>query len=191
MHSRFVVCLLVGLVLAACGPAAVPTGAPGAGSGREGISAPATSAPTAPATRTPTLIPSPTATWTALPPTATSTPVPTDTPVPPTATKTAPPPPVVRPTATFTPVPPPPSPPTPTPVPASGVNGNPWGYNWSCCNLIYSPPSNFCSYFACIGNFWNGVGYVIQCKDGMFSKSGGRSGSCSSHGGNGQPLYAP
>ena len=76
------------------------------------------------------------------------------------------------------------------PVPSDGVSSNPWGYNFTCCNLISSPPVNFCNYFNCINNFWNGVGYVIQCKDGMFSRSGGRQGSCSYHGGNNRPLYA-
>lgn len=53
------------------------------------------------------------------------------------------------------PTPPPSPPPTPTPVPAqaSGVNGNPWGYNFTPGNVIYSPPGAFCIYFSCIGNF--------------------------------------
>jgi len=82
-------------------------------------------------------------------------------------------------------------PPIVAPVPSDGAPANPWGYNFTCCKFIYWPPPNFCSYFGCIGNFWNGNGYVIQCKDGMFSKSGGIRGSCSYHGGNNRPLYAP
>jgi hypothetical protein len=31
---------------------------------------------------------------------------------------------------------------------------------------------------------------VMECQDGMYSKSGGRSGSCSYHGGNLRPLLA-
>jgi hypothetical protein len=46
-------------------------------------------------------------------------------------------------------------------------------------------------WFRCIKTFWNGSGYVMECHDGMYSKSGGRSGSCSYHGGNWRPLYAP
>jgi hypothetical protein len=69
---------------------------------------------------------------------------------------------------------------------------NPWGYNYDSGALIYNPPSNFCSYFACIASFWNGVGYVVQCLDGTFSLSGGRTGVCSSgHGGFYRNLYAP
>ena len=71
------------------------------------------------------------------------------------------------------------------------MNCNPWGYNFTSGNYIYSAPSGFCSYFACIGNFWNGVGYVMECQDGMYSKSGGIRGSCSYHGGNWRPLLAP
>jgi hypothetical protein len=68
------------------------------------------------------------------------------------------------------------------------VFGNPWGYNFICCRSIYKPPASFCTYFNCIPYFYSGVGYVIQCSDGAFSQSGGRSGSCSSHGGNGRTL---
>jgi hypothetical protein len=105
---------------------------------------------------------------------------PTNTPAP-----TAKPTPTAQPTPTDTPVPPP-----PTCIPGA-VNCNPWGYNFNHGSFIYNPPSEFCSYFACISNFDNGSGYVIQCSDGMFSKSGGRSGSCSHHGGEKQILYAP
>lgn len=58
---------------------------------------------------------------------------------------------------------------------------NPWGYTFDGGSLIFSPPSNFCDYFNCIASFWNGTGYVVQCVDGTFSLSGGRSGVCSSH----------
>jgi hypothetical protein len=105
-------------------------------------------------------------------PTATASPIPSPTPSP---------------TATPTPVPT--KPPTPTNPPCANPC-NPWGYNFSRGNRIYSPPGNFCDYFDCISNFWNGRGYVMQCKDGRFAKSGGISGSCSRHGGNWRPLYS-
>lgn len=75
--------------------------------------------------------------------------------------------------------------------PQPGPYGNPWGYNFDCCHLIYNPPSNFCDYFYCMGYFWSGNGYVMQCADGWFGKSGGIQGSCSSHGGNSRALLAP
>ncbi len=87
---------------------------------------------------------------------------------------------------TDTPVPPPP----PTAAPSTcGAPANPYGFNFCGGSLIYSPPADICSYIACIGNFWNGRGYVIQCRDGTFGKSGGIRGSCSYHGGNARPLY--
>jgi hypothetical protein len=95
--------------------------------------------------------------------------------------------PTLAPTATPTPTPKP----TPKPKPAcNAVNGNPWCYNFHPGNLIYSPPGSFCSYFACIGNFWNGRGYVVECNDGDYSKSGGIRGACSYHHGVWRPLYA-
>lgn len=88
-----------------------------------------------------------------------------------------------------------PTPPVATPAPSAGdlcgASANPWGYTFCGGSLITSPPSNFCTYFSCIANFWNGAGYVVQCGDATFSKSGGRSGSCSRHGGNYRSLYAP
>lgn len=100
--------------------------------------------------------------------------------------------PTTAPTATATPRPTsPPAQPTATSAPAqTGVNGNPWGYDFNPGNYIYNPPANFCSYFACITTFWNGHGYVDQCSDGDYSKSGGVSGACSHHGGESQPLYS-
>lgn len=76
------------------------------------------------------------------------------------------------------------------PNPCLASTGNPWCYDFSPGSLIYSPPITFCSFFNCIGSFWDGRGYVIQCQDGEFSQSGGIQGSCSYHGGNYRPLYA-
>lgn len=73
-----------------------------------------------------------------------------------------------------------------------GVNGNPWGYNYTCCHLITRPAGRICHYFHCIPSFWQSTrGYVEQCRDGTISHSGGRRGSCSYHGGNRRPLYRP
>ena len=68
---------------------------------------------------------------------------------------------------------------------------NPWGYTFDRGSLILNPLSNFCDYFNCIASFWNGTGYVLQCVDGTYSLSGGRTGACSSHGGPLRLLYAP
>jgi len=85
----------------------------------------------------------------------------------------------------------------PPPPPSGGGSGlcgapaNPYGFNY--CGrggLIYSPPTDICNYFACIGNFWNGTGYMVECADGMVSMSGGRQGACSYHEGELQPVYS-
>lgn len=118
-------------------------------------------------------------------PTATPKPQPTATPKPKSTATSRP-----QPTAT------PRSQPTATPVPAQptpcpGVNCNPWGYNFNSGNYIYSPPSDFCNYFNCIPSFWSSTnGYVEECQDDTYSHSGGRSGSCSDHGGNLRPLLS-
>jgi len=113
-------------------------------------------------------------------PTPSPTPVPTPTPSP-------------SPKAVATSAPPAPAPPPPPPAQNTcGAPANPWGYNFCGGNLIYSPPSNFCSYFNCIASFWKSTnGYVDQCKDGTYSHSGGRQGACSSHSGELRPLYSP
>ncbi len=91
-------------------------------------------------------------------------------------------------------------PPSPSPAPLSaapaavnlcGAPANPWSYTFCGGNLIYSPDPGFCSYFLCISSFPNGTGYVVQCVDGKFSKSGGHTGVCSQHGGFKRNLYSP
>ncbi len=83
-----------------------------------------------------------------------------------------------------------PAPTTAGPEDTCGAPANPWGFDFCAGgSTISSPPSGFCSVFNCIDSFWeNTNGYVMQCKDGMFSHSGGRSGSCSYHGGNSRAL---
>jgi hypothetical protein len=46
-----------------------------------------------------------------------------------------------------------------------------------------------CNYFHCIGNFPNGVGYMVECNDGTYSMSGGRPGACSTHTGEGPAVH--
>ncbi|HXA27982.1 MAG TPA: hypothetical protein VN193_04470 [Candidatus Angelobacter sp.] len=180
-----------GLVVAAGGGTHPPTASVPSPPAVPTASATAVPRPVAVATTTPapTATPAPAPTPIATPaPTPTATPAPTPLPTPvPTPLPTLKPVPV--PTLAPVPVTPPPAPP---PVDTCGAPSNPWGYNFcGTGSYIYSPPGGFCSYFSCIANFPNGHGYVMQCTDGMFSKSGGISGSCSYHGGNRQPLYQP
>jgi hypothetical protein len=71
------------------------------------------------------------------------------------------------------------------------VNGNPWDYNWACCKKIFDPPSEFCSFFSCVTTFHNGEGYVVQCRDGLFSATGGSKRVCSTHDGHDRTLLQP
>jgi hypothetical protein len=142
-----------------------------------------------PPTTVPILATSPTASATSAPtptPTASLTPFPSPTPTP-----AEPPTPVPTPVATPVPAtaPPPPPPPPPPAANLCGAPPNPWSFNFCGGSTISSPPSAFCSYFGCIANFWNGRGFVIECNDGMYSKSGGIRGSCSYHGGDQRALY--
>lgn len=85
-----------------------------------------------------------------------------------------------------------PGPTTPAPLAChTEAPANPWGYDFCTPgNSISSPPADFCSYFPCITTFANGHGYVIECTDGKYSKSGGVSGACSGHGGAHRTLYS-
>ena len=42
---------------------------------------------------------------------------------------------------------------------------------------------SFCNSHECIGEFEGEDGYVVECTDGTYSHSGGKSGACSDHGG--------
>jgi hypothetical protein len=75
-------------------------------------------------------------------------------------------------------------------IPAA-VNGNPWGYNWGCCDKIFDPPADFCSFFDCVLTFHNGTGYVVECRDGLFSATGGSKQTCSGHDGRKRTLLMP
>ena len=79
---------------------------------------------------------------------------------------------------------------TVTPTTECGTPVNPWCFDLVAGMLISTPPGNFCDYLDCAANFWLGDGYVIRCRDGKFSKSGGDSDACAANGGVWQPLYS-
>jgi hypothetical protein len=77
----------------------------------------------------------------------------------------------------------------PVAVPLCGAPSNP--YHLNLCgrgSLVYNPPADVCSYFDCIANFPNGKGYMVECRDGTYSMSGGRQGACSYHDGEGTAV---
>ena len=79
----------------------------------------------------------------------------------------------------------------PTDTPCPNPYCNPWGYNFSCCHRIDSPPSSFCSVFPCVNKFWSQAGYVVECSDGRFSHGGGFPRSCKGDGTYWRTLYQP
>jgi hypothetical protein len=82
--------------------------------------------------------------------------------------------------------------PTPTTEPSPNLCGaptNPYGYNFCGGSLIYSPASDICSYLTCAANFWKSDGYVVQCQDDTFSKTGGKQKVCSQDQGYRETLF--
>ena len=69
------------------------------------------------------------------------------------------------------------TPPPPTSTAESDVEG-PGSFS-------HATDAQFCSTHTCIENFPNGSGSIVQCADGEWSHSGGLSGACSDHGGEG------
>jgi hypothetical protein len=176
------VALVTGLVVAlsTCAVSLANAPAPASSSQRPSGSGPVAAQPASPtaeptATSPPTSAPTPT-------PAATEAPTPTSTPPAataapaPVATRAPAPPPTVRPPPTAAPPPP--------PACRAAAPSNPWGYDFCPGSVITNVPSSACSYFNCIKSFWNQTnGYLEECSDGTYSHSGGRSGACSSHGG--------
>ncbi|MEU9738440.1 hypothetical protein AB0E12_04490 [Micromonospora chersina] len=91
------------------------------------------------------------------------------------------------PRATGTPAP---TSPSPTPADRCGAPANPYGYNYCGGSYVYDPASDVCDYFACVNNLWNGNGYLVQCEDGLTSRTGMKGGGCAEHGGLKRPIYA-
>jgi putative cell wall-binding protein len=96
------------------------------------------------------------------------------------------------------PILPPPPPPPPPVTGLCGAPSNPYGFNYCAAGAEVTAaqvPLDICSYFTCIGtppsndSFWRGLGYLETCNDGDISLSGGRSGACSSHGGEDHPVW--
>lgn len=73
------------------------------------------------------------------------------------------------------------------------VGHNPYCYTLTATNgtRIRKPASGLCRYVSCDSTFWKQTrGYVVECKDGRYSHSGGIRGACSRDKGVKQLLYA-
>jgi hypothetical protein len=80
-----------------------------------------------------------------------------------------------------------------TATPHPGVNNNPWGYDFNRQgDYIYDQnTTNFCKYFKCASDFWNNSrnGYIVECNDEDYTRTGGYASVCDGHGGEKQALY--
>ncbi|MFG1953659.1 hypothetical protein [Micromonospora sp. NPDC048830] len=64
-----------------------------------------------------------------------------------------------------------------------GAPANPLGYDYCGGSRIRKPDWRVCDYFDCGREFWAGRGYLVQCRDGSVSLTGGRRGACADQGG--------
>jgi hypothetical protein len=159
-----------------------PTPRPASASGD--LTSPSSTAVSTTATPTIPSAPPDTSSATAL---ATSTPSQTAAPTSPSPTYTTAPKPKPKPK-------PKPSPsPTHKAVSLCGAPTNPWGFNFCGRGHSIRPsalPDAVCSYFDCIPSFYDGNGYMVECRDASYSMSGGIQGACSHHGGVWREVYS-
>ncbi|TDC43109.1 hypothetical protein [Micromonospora sp. KC213] len=59
-----------------------------------------------------------------------------------------------------------------------GAPANPMGYDFCDGQRIRRPDHRICDHFDCERDFWSGRGYLVQCRDGSVSLTGGRRGAC-------------
>ncbi|RLK23363.1 hypothetical protein DER29_1225 [Micromonospora sp. M71_S20] len=76
---------------------------------------------------------------------------------------------------------------SPSPTPARerlcGAPANPMGYDFCGGDRIRRPAIEICDWFDCAPEFWAGRGYLVQCRDGSVSLTGGRRDACAAHDG--------
>ncbi|MFU8851478.1 hypothetical protein ACNAW0_10905 [Micromonospora sp. SL1-18] len=94
-----------------------------------------------------------------------------------------------QPTGTVTSSPTPSAAPSPTEPDRCGAPANPYGYNYcGGSSYVYDPAPDVCSWFACVENLWDGNGYLVQCEDGLISRTGMKRGPCAEHEGTRRPV---
>ncbi|GGL89670.1 MULTISPECIES: hypothetical protein [Micromonospora] len=82
---------------------------------------------------------------------------------------------------------------TATPSPRDrfcGAPRNPFGYDFCDGQQIWTPATEFCDWFSCGQDFQDGRGYLVQCRDGSFSRSGGQPDACDLHRGVRRTLHS-
>ncbi|MEU4479412.1 hypothetical protein AB0F68_15310 [Micromonospora sp. NPDC023966] len=59
-----------------------------------------------------------------------------------------------------------------------GAPANPYGYDFCGGQRIRKPAAGICDWFECVPGFWSGRGWLVQCRDGTVSLTGGQRDSC-------------
>ncbi|MGY3516346.1 hypothetical protein GA0070558_10153 [Micromonospora haikouensis] len=84
-------------------------------------------------------------------------------------------------TAASSAAPPPAGPPAAKRDGLCGAPANPFGYDYCGGSRIRRPDVRVCDYFDCGQDFWAGTGYLVQCRDGALTLTGGRPDVCAAH----------
>ncbi|MFG2058616.1 hypothetical protein ACGFI9_31785 [Micromonospora sp. NPDC048930] len=59
-----------------------------------------------------------------------------------------------------------------------GAPVNPYGYDFCGGSRIRRPAKGVCDWFDCVPGFWSGRGWLVQCRDGTVSLTGGQRDAC-------------
>ncbi|WFE33930.1 hypothetical protein [Micromonospora sp. WMMD975] len=62
-----------------------------------------------------------------------------------------------------------------------GAPTNPFGYDYCGGDRIRKPAAGVCEWFECVPGFWSGRGWLVQCRDGTISRTGGQPDVCAGH----------
>ena len=63
-----------------------------------------------------------------------------------------------------------------------GAPVNPYGYHYCASGQpVGDPAPGVCGYFRCGSHFWSDTGFLVQCRDGSVSMTGGRADACALH----------
>ncbi|MCW3817793.1 hypothetical protein ONA91_25410 [Micromonospora sp. DR5-3] len=62
-----------------------------------------------------------------------------------------------------------------------GAPANPFGYDFCGGSRVRKPARGVCDWFDCVPRFWSGRGWLVQCRDGTVSLTGGQRDSCAGH----------
>ncbi|MDG4802698.1 hypothetical protein [Micromonospora sp. WMMD980] len=71
--------------------------------------------------------------------------------------------------------------PQPTVERRCGAPPNPFGYDFCGGQRVRRPAAEVCDWFECASGFWSGRGWLVQCRDGAISRTGGQRDVCAGH----------